>query len=291
MFAASYGIWSETWTLTKQAQNKLAAAQTKMERSMLNITYKDRRTNIWIRERTKVIDIINTVRKMKWSWAGHITRLKYDRWTSRVTTLIPYDKKRRQGRPPKRWRDDLDKYWSDTIWQRTAQDRVIYHDAKLEAVPRRTREREIKQNPDKCVFRANQVTYFGNIWSADGLRPDPVMTQGIRDLPLPTSRAELETVLGMATYLGKFASNLSDVTAPLRDLTKKENDFIWDAVGGQAYNSMKQLLCKDPGPVLAYFDSQKYVVLHCDASQKGLGATLLQERHPIFIYSKVYDEC
>ncbi len=45
----------ETWTPTKQAQNKLAAAQTKMERSMLNITYKDRRTNIWVRASTKVI--------------------------------------------------------------------------------------------------------------------------------------------------------------------------------------------------------------------------------------------
>ena len=78
----TYG--AETWTLTKQAQNKLAAAQTKMERSMLNITYKDRRTNIWVRERTKLIDIIYTVRKMKWSWAGHINRLKDDRWTSRV---------------------------------------------------------------------------------------------------------------------------------------------------------------------------------------------------------------
>ena len=42
--AMTYG--AETWTLTKQAQNKLAAALTKMERSMLNITYKDRRTNI-----------------------------------------------------------------------------------------------------------------------------------------------------------------------------------------------------------------------------------------------------
>ena len=34
---------AETWTLTKQAQNKLAAAQTKMERSMLNVTYEDRK--------------------------------------------------------------------------------------------------------------------------------------------------------------------------------------------------------------------------------------------------------
>ena len=56
--AMTYG--ADTWTLTKQAQNKLAAAQTKVEGSTLNITYKNRKTNIWVRERTKVIDIINT---------------------------------------------------------------------------------------------------------------------------------------------------------------------------------------------------------------------------------------
>ena len=65
---------AETWTLTKQI--KLVATQTEMERSMLNITYKDRKTKIWVRERTSVIDIINTVRQMKWSWAGHINASK-----------------------------------------------------------------------------------------------------------------------------------------------------------------------------------------------------------------------
>ena len=50
---------------TTQAKNKLAAAQTKMERSMLNITYRDRKTNIWVREKTKVIDMIEQVRRRK----------------------------------------------------------------------------------------------------------------------------------------------------------------------------------------------------------------------------------
>ena len=107
--AMTYGAASGT--LTKHAQNKLAPAQTKMVRSMLNITYRDRKTNIWVRERTKVMDIISNVRNMKWSWAGHINRLKDDRWTSRVTTWRTHDKKRRQGRPAKRWRNDLETYW------------------------------------------------------------------------------------------------------------------------------------------------------------------------------------
>ena len=73
---------------------------------MLNITYKDRKTNIWVRERTQAIDIINTVG---------------------------------QGGPAKRWRDDLDKYWSDTIWQRTAQDRINWRrHAEAFAQPRDT---------------------------------------------------------------------------------------------------------------------------------------------------------
>ena len=102
---------AETWTLTKQAHYKLAPAHTRMERSIFNITYKDRSTNMWVRERTKVIYIMYTVRKMKWSWAGYINRLKDNRWTWRVTTWRPYDKNRRQGTPAKRWRDDPDKYW------------------------------------------------------------------------------------------------------------------------------------------------------------------------------------
>ena len=93
MCAASYDLIVHR-TLTKQAQNTLAAAQTKMEISILNIKCKDRNTNISVRERTTVIYMISNARKMKWSWAGHTNRLKDDRWTLRVTTWRPYDKEK-----------------------------------------------------------------------------------------------------------------------------------------------------------------------------------------------------
>ena len=70
--------------------------------SVFNMTYKDKRTNIWVRERTIVIDIIRHVGETKWSWIEQIKRLNDERCTSRVTTWRPYDKERRQGRPAKR---------------------------------------------------------------------------------------------------------------------------------------------------------------------------------------------
>ena len=56
----TYG--AETWALTTQAENKLAAAQTQMERNMLNITYRVRKTNPWVREKIKVAGVIEHVR-------------------------------------------------------------------------------------------------------------------------------------------------------------------------------------------------------------------------------------
>ena len=80
---------------------------------MLNITYRDRKTNVWVREKTKVIDLIEQVRRRKWTWAGH------ERW-------ILYEKKIPRGRPARRWRDELDDYWKGTIWQRIVQDRQMW---------------------------------------------------------------------------------------------------------------------------------------------------------------------
>ena len=101
----SYG--AETWALTTQAKNKLAAAQTKRERSMLNITYRDRTSNTWVREKTYV-------------------RIRDNRWTMRSTTWKPYERKRPRGRPARRWRDELDECWKVTIWQTTVQHRQTW---------------------------------------------------------------------------------------------------------------------------------------------------------------------
>ena len=49
-------------TKLENGEKKLAAAQHNMERSMLNITYKDRKTNKWVREQTNTHDTLETVK-------------------------------------------------------------------------------------------------------------------------------------------------------------------------------------------------------------------------------------
>ena len=100
----------------------------------------------------------------------------------------------------------------------------------------------------------------------------------------PKDRAELETILGMVTYLTRFAPNLATITVPLRDLLKKDVEFIWDDCHDTAFQKIKDVLTESP--VLAFFDPEKQITLQVDASKYGLGATMLQEGRPVSYASK-----
>jgi hypothetical protein len=66
-----------------------------MERSMLNITYLDRKINIWVKEKTKITDVIEEIRRRrKWTWARHVSRIRTNRWTLRITIWKPHERKR-----------------------------------------------------------------------------------------------------------------------------------------------------------------------------------------------------
>ena len=131
----TYG--AETRTLTTQAKNKLSAAQTKLERSILNITYRDRKINIWVREKIQITDVIEQVRRRK--WAGNVSKIRENRRTLYITTWKPYERKTPSCRLARRWRDELDDYWKGTIWARIAQGRQMWkQQAETFAKPRDT---------------------------------------------------------------------------------------------------------------------------------------------------------
>ena len=54
-------------------------------RKTLNVKRKNRFRNTIIRQGTRVTDIVQYVTNTKWKWAGHIARMKDNRWTIRST--------------------------------------------------------------------------------------------------------------------------------------------------------------------------------------------------------------
>ncbi|KAL0803449.1 hypothetical protein ABMA28_017178 [Loxostege sticticalis] len=80
-----------------------------MERSVLGIRRTDRVRNTTIRSQTGITDISKKTAKLKWEWAGHVSRMHPGRWSQVITQWLPKGGNRLRGRPRKRWRDDLDK--------------------------------------------------------------------------------------------------------------------------------------------------------------------------------------
>lgn len=114
--------------------------------------------------------------------------------------------------------------------------------------------------------------------TADGLKPDPLMVKVIRYMPSPTSEAELETVLGKVNYLARFAPNVADLCVLLRHLIRQETKFKSETTHENAFQKMKEIITE--GPVLAYFNSKKGVIVQVDESKHGLGSTCMQEGRP-----------
>ena len=97
-------------------------------------------------------------------------------------------------------------------------------------------------------------------------------------MPRPTDVEGVHRIHGFVNYLVKFIPKLSDVTEPIRQLTRKDVPWNWSELQENAFQEMKSLVKK--APVLAYFDNEKTVHIQCDASERGLGAALLQNGKP-----------
>ena len=67
---------------------------------------------------------------------------------------------------------------------------------------------KLKLNKDKINLRKTELKYMGHMITRDGLKPDPAKVSAIQDMPKPTSKKELMTLLGFVGYLSKFLPRL-----------------------------------------------------------------------------------
>ncbi|XP_070167571.1 uncharacterized protein [Polyergus mexicanus] len=145
------------------------------------------------------------------------------------------------------------------------------HDSRLRAVLRRLNENNITLNASKCQFCVQETMFLGHRISADGINPDP---SKVAELTAPKDVSSVRSFLGMVNYLGKFVPRLSETLAPIYNLLKSKNDFIWSDCE-KAFKSVLKVLTSSP--CLPIFDPNRRTVASADASSYGIGAVLRQE--------------
>ena len=134
-------------------------------------------------------------------------------------------------------------------------------------------------NSKTCAIKSPQISFFGTIYDEKGVHPDPNKVEDIKMLPTPESATQLQEFLGIITYMGSFVPNLSQNTAILRELLKKDAEFQWTEMHQKAFELVKASICKET--TLAYFDRDKESTIQVDASGRGLGAVLLKDEQPM----------
>ncbi|XP_047998769.1 uncharacterized protein LOC125236115 [Leguminivora glycinivorella] len=119
----TYGC--QTWALTDKERRALQVCQNSMERSMLHIKLKDRIKLDTIRKRTKITDVNQTMKQLKWKWTGHMLRDKREKWSKDITSWYPRDGKRKDGGQKMRWENEFRKV-AGALWRRQALDRETW---------------------------------------------------------------------------------------------------------------------------------------------------------------------
>ena len=99
----------------------------------------------------------------------------------------------------------------------------------------------LKLTANKCKFLLPELPWIDHVISFQQLKPDAAKVSTIKAFKKPSSKEELQRLLGMLNYLAKFCEHLSPLTKPLRDLLKNDVKWVWDSSSAFIFQSVKEI--------------------------------------------------
>lgn len=148
------------------------------------------------------------------------------------------------------------------------------HFKHVRAVLQRMRETQLWASLEKSEFCVQSVKFLGHQITPRGISADTTKIRTIQDWPVPTSKSQLLTFLGLANYLRKFVNHFSKIANPLYRLIQKANQFVWTESCQAAFDALKQAISS--APVLGHVNQREPFWVETDASDFALGCVLSQ---------------
>ena len=147
------------------------------------------------------------------------------------------------------------------------------HQCRLKDVFTRLREADLKLKPQKCRLLRESVPFLGHVISKDGVSTDPAKVETVSNWPVPVTKTELRSFLGLASYYRRFIPGFVSIAAPLHQLLTVGNGkyFVWNEACDHAFLDLKRLV---KAPVLSFPRFHLEYILDTDASDTGIGAVL-----------------
>ena len=121
----------------------------------------------------------------------------------------------------------------------------------------------------------NRIEFAGYIITDQGIMPSHELTNSIRQFPAPKNVHEVRQFLGLVNQIGTFIPDLSQISAPIRQLLKKDAAWTWESAQIISFDKLKTLL--SARMELTAYDDKLETHLVTDASRlHGLGFALMQ---------------
>ncbi|GFX83250.1 hypothetical protein TNCV_4988441 [Trichonephila clavipes] len=151
------------------------------------------------------------------------------------------------------------------------------HLLHLDTILTKFSELNFPVNLKKCAFGKAQIKYLGHIIGSGKHEPDPEKTAVINNLPVPKTKKELRSVLGLCNYYREYIPKYSELVYPLTELTKKRvpDSIPWTEKHHSSFHLLKKALVEAPSLYSPVPD--KPYTIHSDASQIGIAACLSQK--------------
>ena len=148
------------------------------------------------------------------------------------------------------------------------------HDRNFQAFMEKCMENNLTLNAEKIQFKQKQVSFYGHVWSENGISPDPKKIQALKHMEFPPDKETMRSFLGMINYLNRYSVLSAHLAAPLSSLTHQVADYKPEKTHMENFQRLKMEISKTEA--LPYFNTSAETTLQTDASKKGLGACLIQ---------------